>query len=237
MHLFLHFSDRLQFPRVRFSKHTSVTGIMEATHMSIAESETKSDIAEKSIEFSLNQVILVDKSLHHLPWIRLWKVPLLKSDTLGFLAIQTSAQKFWAGPCSQARLRATSLTQGKKRVAGSTDFIAIKDIPLQVVSTMGSAGPSAATPRGTNWPLLPVSECLCLREALQVTPCIPDTAPKECALQHSVRKSSNGNLDKEPTLKKVKAYLYVPVVLTREERARRSCNGAQLFISIIVCFS
>lgn len=54
-----------------------------------------------------------------------------------------------------------------------------------------------------------------LREALEVMPCIPDMTSMNLsrALQHGIRKSSNGNLDKEPTLKKAKAHSYVPVVL------------------------
>ena len=67
MHLFLHLSDGLQFPRLWFLKCTSVTGTMEVTNVSIAESESKSGFAEKSIEFSLNQVISVDKSLQPFP--------------------------------------------------------------------------------------------------------------------------------------------------------------------------
>lgn len=54
MHLFLNLSDGLQFPRLQFLKHTSVTVTMEVTHMRIAESEPKSGIFEKSIEFSVN---------------------------------------------------------------------------------------------------------------------------------------------------------------------------------------
>lgn len=71
MHLFLHLSDVLQFPRLQFLKNTSVTGTMEVTHISIAESEPKSGIIEKLVESSLNQVILVDKSLQPFPWRRL----------------------------------------------------------------------------------------------------------------------------------------------------------------------
>lgn len=67
MYLFLHLSDGLQFPRLQFFKHTSVTGNMEVTHMSIAELEPKPGAVEKSVEFSLNQVILEDKSLQHFP--------------------------------------------------------------------------------------------------------------------------------------------------------------------------
>ena len=52
MRLFLHLSDGLPFPRVQFLKHTSVTGPLEVTHISIAESEPKSGIVEKSIEFA-----------------------------------------------------------------------------------------------------------------------------------------------------------------------------------------
>lgn len=63
MHLFLHVNDGLQFARLQFLKHISVTGTVEVTHMSIAESEPKCGIVEKLVEFSLNQVILVNKSL------------------------------------------------------------------------------------------------------------------------------------------------------------------------------
>lgn len=52
--LFLHLKDGLQFPKLQSLKCTLVTGTMEVTHITIAESEPKSAIAEKSIAFSLD---------------------------------------------------------------------------------------------------------------------------------------------------------------------------------------
>lgn len=64
-----------------------------------------------------------------------------------------------------------------------------------------------------------------LREALEVMPCIPDTTSMYL-LYNSVRKSSNGNLDKEPTLKNTKAHSYVPEVLGGWKEGRKRCSGA-----------
>lgn len=53
-------------------------------------------------------------------------------------------------------------------------------------------------------------------------------------LQLSIRRPSNGNLDKEPTLKKVESAFICP--FTVGGSGRRMCNGDYSFISIIVCF-
>lgn len=67
-----------------------------------------------------------------------------------------------------------------------------------------------------------------LREALEVMPCVPGTTSMNLtrALQHSIRKLSNDNLDKEPTLKKAKAHSYVAIVLGGWKEGRKRCSGA-----------
>lgn len=52
IHLFLHFNDGLQFPKLQLLKRSLGTGTVEVTHITIAESELKSGIVEKSIVFS-----------------------------------------------------------------------------------------------------------------------------------------------------------------------------------------